>query len=194
MNFMENSFFDKDNCLRYENRYSIKKEYVYDKKISLNDILEKVAVNDYKVLIQNVNEMKFGYYRDKHFIFNDGSNVVPKYLIQMRLFNEIEEILVLSNKEEYYLRVIKDEMNGESKLIETVDSISVLFGKLDKDENLLDGFVELYDAGRKIRKVIPSSIKSDYYALTTRSYIEYNKKTGQAGYGYYRYVDIKPEK
>ena len=167
---MENSFFDKDNCLRYENRYSIKKEYVYDKKISLNDILEKVAVNDYKVLIQNVNEMKFGYYRNKHFIFNDGSDVVPKYLIQMRLFNEVEEILVLSNKEEYYLRVIKDEMNGESKLIETVDSISVLFGKLDKDENLLDGFVELYDAGRKIRKA------------------------GQAGYGYYRYVDIKPEK
>ena len=97
VNFMENSFFDKDNCLRYENRYSIKKEYVYDKKISLNDILEKVAVNDYKVLIQNVNEMKFGYYRNKHFIFNDGSDVVSKYLIQMRLFNEVEEILVLNS-------------------------------------------------------------------------------------------------
>lgn len=189
-----NDFFYEENCLQYKKRYSMKREYLYDVKCSLDDILKKIIISNYKVLVKNVNEMKFGYYKEGRFIFSDKSKINPRYLIQMRLFNELEEILIFRNKNKYYIRIIKDEENEESKLIESVDSISVLFGKLDENENLPEGFVKLYDSGRKITKIIPSNIKSNYYTLTTRSYIEYNVKTGQAGYGYYRYVDIKPEK
>ena len=31
------------------------------------------------------------------------------------MFNELEEILILRNKDEYYVRMIKDETNEESK-------------------------------------------------------------------------------
>lgn len=193
MSFVKNSFFDEKNCLLSKNRYSIKKEWIYNIQRPLDDILGKIAVNDYKVLLQSVNEMKFGYYNEHRFIFSDNKNIIQKYLVQVRMFNELEEILILRNKDEYYVRMIKDETNEESKLIETVDSTSVLFGKVIKNENLPKGFVELYDKGRKIERIIPSAVESDYYTLITRSYIEYNNKTGQAGYGYYRYVDIKPE-
>ncbi len=189
-----NNFFYEENCLQCKKRYSIKKEYLCDVKQSLDDLLKKILISDYKVLVKNVNEMKFGYYKGEGFIFSDKSKINLKYLIQMRLFNELEEILIFRNKNKYYVRIIRDEENEESKLIDSVDSISVLFGKLNENKNLPEGFIELYDRGRKITKIIPSNTKSNYYTLTTRSYIEYNSKTGQAGYGYYRYVDIKPDK
>lgn len=191
VNFMKNSFFDEENCLKCKKIYSIKKEYIYDVKESLNEILEKIAINDYKVLVQNVNEMKFGYYSDRHFVFSDDSNIIPKYLIQMRLFNKLEEILIFRNRDKYYVRVIRDEDREYSKVIDTVDSISVIMGKFHKI--LSNDFIELFDKGRKIKKIIPVDRQSDYYTLITRSYIEYNNSTGQAGYGYYRYVDIEPE-
>lgn len=89
------------------------------------------------------------------------------------------------------MRVIRDEDREYSKLIDTVDSISVIMGKFHKI--LSNDFIELFDKGRKIKKIIPVDRQSDYYTLITRSYIEYNNSTGQAGYGYYRYVDIEPE-
>lgn len=135
--------------------------------------------------------MKFGYYSDRHFVFSDDSNIIPKYLIQMRLFNKLEEILIFRNRDKYYVRVIRDEDREYSKLIDTVDSISVIMGKFHKI--LSNDFIELFDKGRKIKKIIPVDRQSDYYTLITRSYIEYNNSTGQAGYGYYRYVDIEPE-
>ena len=36
---------------------------------------------------------------------------------------------------------------------------------------------ELFDKGRKIKKIIPVDRQSDYYTLITRSYIEYNNST-----------------
>lgn len=94
--------------------------------------------------------MKFGYYSDRHFVFSDDSNIIPKYLIQMRLFNKLEEILIFRNRDKYYVRVIRDEDREYSKLIDTVDSISVIMGKFHKI--LSNDFIELFDKGRKIKK------------------------------------------
>ena len=49
VNFMKNSFFDEENCLKCKKIYSIKKEYIYDVKESLNEILEKIAYEEYQM-------------------------------------------------------------------------------------------------------------------------------------------------
>ena len=43
---------------------------------------------------------------------------------------------------------------------------------------------------RQIKMTVPYSGDYKYYELVLRSYIDYNKETGQAGYAYYRYVNI----
>ena len=61
------------------------------------------------------------------------------------------------------------------------------------DKNINDNFVKLQESGRKISLIIPSEDRAKYYALVTRSYITFDEKTGQAGIGYYRYLDIRPQ-
>lgn len=48
------------------------------------------------------------------------------------------------------------------------------------------------EQGRKIRIVLPCAQKADKYAVTTRSYVTFDKDTGLSGYGFYRWVEIMP--
>ena len=40
--------------------------------------------------------------------------------------------------------------------------------------------------------VLPVAEQADEYKLLTRSYVQFDEKTGQAGYAYYRWLDIVP--
>lgn len=191
----DKNFFAKQGYLQVENMYSLKKEEQTDKNLS--EYLAEKAQGSYKVVWQAVNELKFGYYNNNDkFIFED--NIVPqeKYVMQIRLFNNDEEILLQKDGGKYNVRIIKDSINrqtDEDEMVKVVDDASTLFGERMEIKIDTKGFVRLVEKGRKISLTIPTEDTAKYYALVTRSYITFDTETGQAGYGYYRYLDIRPE-
>ena len=89
----------------------------------------------YQVLIKYMNTLKFGSYegREKVFTFgNDRMSVEAlelPYLLQLRLFNADQEILIQREDGRYHIRVIQDEKGDD---IEAVDSYSPLLGNIKR--------------------------------------------------------------
>lgn len=156
---------------------------------TLADALAHLPAGKYKAVVYLDNEMRMGYFSDGEFLFADGKNFSECYLQQLRMFNEDVELWVMKRDEDLAVRLIEDNVKGSS--IKTVDSKSVLFGER-VDVELPEGFVQLTERGRKISMAIPVEELATRYTLTTRSYITYDKETGQAGYGYYRWVRLAP--
>lgn len=199
---LKESFFKQENYLTVqENIYSIKEEYTGIKNIQ--EFLNQYAKNQYKVVIHAVNEIKFGYYNlqaDNNFTFADDKAIEEAYILQMRLFNQNEEILIKQDNDDidnntYIARIIKDskEKKEQKQLVQVIDDASILFGERINDSKIKDGFAHLVESGRKISLIIPTNEQAKAYALVTRSYIDFDEKTGQAGIGYYRYLDIRPQ-
>lgn len=199
---LKESFFKQENYLTVqENIYSIKEEYTGIKNIQ--EFLNQYAKNQYKVVIHAVNEIKFGYYNlqaDNKFIFADDKAIEEAYILQIRLFNPNEEILIKQDNDDidnntYIARIIKDskENKEQKQLVQVIDDASVLFGERINDSKIKDGFAHLVESGRKISLIIPTNEQAKMYVLVTRSYIDFDEKTGQAGIGYYRYLDIRPQ-
>lgn len=193
---MSNTFFDltKPSLLQAQTFYTNVNKYL--SQDDLATILCQEATDKYTVIARNVHELKFGYYENNTFNFPDNSELNPVYLLSLRLFNQNSEILVQKVNSMYQVRIIQDKefISGEDDKyseIEAVDNASTLFGK--RTGKLSNNFVHLADSGRKIKFIIPATNEADYYSLKTRSYITYDNETGQAGYGYYRYVSIQPE-
>lgn len=191
------NFFAKQEYLHVEKMYSLKKEERTDKNLS--EYLAEKAQGSYKVVWQAVNELKFGYYNynnDGKFFFVDGIMPSEKYVMQIRLFNSDEEILLQKDGGKYNVRIIKDSINRQTdkdEMVKVVDDASTLFGERADSKINTKEFVRLVEKGRKISLTIPTQDTAKYYALVTRSYITFDTETGQAGYGYYRYLDIRPE-
>lgn len=119
---LKESFFKQENYLTVqENIYSIKEEYTDIKNIQ--EFLNQYAKNQYKVVIHAVNEIKFGYYNlqaDNNFTFADDKAIEEAYILQMRLFNQNEEILIKQDNDDidnntYIARIIKDSKEKKNK-------------------------------------------------------------------------------
>ena len=199
---LKESFFKQENYLIVQNDiYSTKEEYTDIRNIQ--EFLNRYAKNQYKVVIHAVNEIKFGYYNlqaDNKFTFADDKAIEEAYILQIRLFNQNEEILIKQDTDDiennvYTARIIKDSKeNKEPKqLVQVIDDASVLFGERINDSKVKAGFAHLVESGRKISLNIPAIEQVKTYALVTRSYIDFDEKIGQAGIGYYRYLDIRPQ-
>lgn len=197
----KNSFFNTDSSLKIKTIYTkIQPELGAAIECgSLDDMLNAFQLKGerYKVIAYCMNELLFGYYKNGSFTFSRETidkKYLSRYLMQMRIFNENEELLLQRDGAEFRARYIADaaiERNGYAKT-ECVDSSSPLFGKPD-GENSRQGFVQLKEGGRKMRMTIPAEKGSSVYLLKTRSYIVYDDKTGQAGYGFWRFVSIGPK-
>lgn len=167
----------------------------YTSDDDLNTILQNEAQDEYQFVLRNVNTIKFGYYKQNQFIFADNEKIEAKYLLSLHLFNESEEIFIQKLGNSYHVRTIHDRKastNDKENAMETVDNSSRFFGEYK--DHVGNDFVKIAEAGRKMEFILPVKEKETYYDLTTRSYITYDSETGQAGYGYYRYVVIAPER
>lgn len=175
--------------LKLTERYTVKTEGTVS---SLEEALKKAAGKNFKAAVYLVHEFRFGYWRGDHFEFADGKNFDEKYLLEMRLFNDTEEIYLQKKGCLLLVRTTEDAAadNGGCR-IKTVDSTSRMFGRKCA-ASLPENFVKLYESGRKISIVIPAEEQAEKYNLTTRSYVVYDKTTGQAGYGWYRWVSLQP--
>lgn len=175
-------FFDK-RVLTSKKLFSIKTEQ------KLPDIMQFLGQlkGSYKVAAFCENEVRLGRFADGCFCFADGSELEIDFLQELRLFNGEQELLFKRSGTCFKLRRIEDN-KGETE-VEGIDTFANFFG--DKvNASLAPGFVKLWEEGRKIGLVLPVEEDAEHYALQTRTYITYDEQTGQAGFGYYRYVDI----
>lgn len=179
------SFFAQNGPLQCESRKVSRTETIV--KDSLHHILEEYKNDCYVAMVHAMNTLLIGIFNKGSFQFPNGESLDEKYILQLRLFNEKEEIKLIKDKFGYLVSHIKEGI-GDS--VEAVDSLSPFIGKRLK-EIMKDGFVTLFESGRKIRLVIPVDIQAEQYGLVTRSYITYNDETGQASYGFHRYVAIQ---
>lgn len=153
------------------------------------DIMQELAkvAGSFKVAAFFDNQVKLGRFNAGTFIFADGLDLDIEYLQELRLFNEEQELYFKRSSVGFKLRRIEDN-KGEAE-VECVDTCANFFG--DKvDSGLASGFAKLWEEGRKIGLVIPVDEDAKHYALKTRTYITYDEQTGQAGFCYYRYVDV----
>lgn len=141
----------------------------------------------------------FGIYENGKVTWGEDRDLSGRQFIEIRIFNDNEELYIGKNKIRYIKDSPADSNAPEKETTEYVETRSRLWGKLDK--KLSAKFIVLYDKERQIRMTVPFAGNSEYYELVLRSYIDYNdkeaatdkkvQKTGQAGYAYYRYADIK---
>lgn len=152
----------------------------------LDILTRECCAEKFKLVALSVNKAVFGIYRLGEIVFPLGAPE-EQYLLELRAFNENKEVYLRKQGDKYLVRTIVD---GSGEDIDVVDAVSNLFGERIEASELAEGFVKLVEEGRKINVVIPAEVLANHYALKTRSYIECDEETGQAGYGYFRYVDI----
>lgn len=169
----------------------------------------------YTVMLIQKHKLSFGYFDGKELVLSCEEQPKDKYIVELRLFNEEEELLLTHVKGAYSLRVLKEKAEGYK--VDYVDSVARLFGESTAADCPF-GFVKLYELGRKITLTVPCMSAKEYfvmrntgciikpkryYCLVTRSYIEDvhsnieeeadRQFTGQSGVSCYRYVTIASE-
>ena len=111
-------------------------------------------------------------------------------LLEVRVFNENEELYLLKRGGGFQGRYRKD---GEGEEAEYIDSASRFWGRKTQAQECAEGFMRLVDSDRKLQMLLPATgADAEYYALETRSYVGVNEKTAQAGYVDYRFKAILP--
>lgn len=179
------SYFDDNKTILCSGK--INTSVIFSNADTLVQALALAADKEFKIIAYLYNEVKLGYFKDNKILFADAGELDEKYFLQARLFNKNEEIWIQKAEDTFAVRQITDGVAGA--LCTVVDSSSEIFGKA-VDDIAAAGFVHLVEPGRKISIVIPAEKGAVRYELTTRSYITYDDCTGQAGFGYYRWVDI----
>lgn len=186
-------YFTDDSTLQIKPFSVIKNEqFIKNNAISiLKTMLDETGA--YQVVARLSFALLFGWYKDGRLIFSKNIEIDDSDVEEIRAFNADKEVLLQRRGDLYWVRNIEDQPGDEVK---AVDSTSRLFGKVIRDKEIPEGFAKLYEGGRKIQMVIPAvdGQKDDIYAITTRSYIKYDEITGQAGFGYSRYVTIRKER
>lgn len=179
------SYFDGNKSILCSSR--INTSVIFSKADTLAQALALASGKEFKLIVYLYNEVKLGYFKDNKILFVDAEELDEKYFLQARLFNKNEEIWIQKTEDTFAVRQVTDGETGA--LCTVVDSSSEIFGKA-LDDIAAEGFVHLVEPGRKISMIIPAEKGAVRYELTTRSYITYDDCTGQAGFGYYRWVDI----
>lgn len=144
----------------------------------------KFIKQDATIIVWRMQSILWGIVKNGCIQFYGNETVYPQPIMEMRIFNETEELYVVRDGDEFIGRYIEDD---GSETIKYVDSIARLWGKRTERQN---DFVVLKDVPRKLTLRVPCLEEAEYYGLITRNYIGYAEETGQAGYTDYRYVAI----
>jgi len=142
--------------------------------------------HDSTVICWMMNRIIWGTWKNGAFELVDGSKLELSYLLEMRVFNNQEELLLKKQNAQLTGRYVSDE---GTKSEEVVDTISRLWGT-NKGSHIEKGIAMLKDDERKLCLQIPMEEAAEYYGLITRNYIDSDARTGQSGYVDYRYLEI----
>lgn len=162
-----------------------RKEHIHETQ-PLTTVIQAYIKADASLIVWQRQQILWGRWDGKAFIFAKKDSLDEAQILEIRIFNEREELRLCRRHGAYEGRYVCD---GEGLVQSHVDTLSRLWGH----KTAHDGdFVTLKDDERFLSMTVPSREKADYYGLVTRSYIESDGETGQAGYTDYRFVRIEP--
>lgn len=166
----------------------------------LTHVIAKTMTSAATIAAWQTDRMIFGEWTGEKMKFvgngkNGGFN--EKRIIEIRVFNENEELHLTCADDKLKGRYVKD---GEGEATSYVDTVSPLWGKSMGDA---DGVIHLRDNERHIAMDIPntSNLSSETsmaahagirYGLMTRSYVSEVGEMGQVGYADMRFVKVIP--
>lgn len=156
-----------------------------DTSSSVCDIIENYIHDESTFICWKRQCLVWGIWKNKQIVLPNNIIWEEKDILEIRVFNESEELHLIYHQGHYIGRYIHD---GTGKDCAFVDSFSRLWGQKVDEES---GFVTLRDLERFLSMTIPCKTnKENFYGLVTRNYIRADEETGQAGYHDYRFVRI----
>ncbi|MCQ5209282.1 CRISPR-associated protein Csx19 [Megasphaera massiliensis] len=151
----------------------------------LGDVIKQYMKDSASLVVWQRQQISWGRWDGSSLVFANQKTLDENQILEIRVFNENEELHLYRRHGAYEGRYVCD---GEGSVQSHVDALSRLWGhKTNHDGN----FATLKDDERFLSMTVPCQEKADYYGLVTRSYIEADAKTGQAGYTDYRFVRIE---
>lgn len=143
--------------------------------------------HDGLVIVWQYHRVIWGRWTQGRLTFSDGTDLDEGLILEVRLFNDAEELHLRRTGSAYTGRYICD---GEGTSGDFVDTSARIWGEL---QSFVDGYAVLKDTKRFITLAIPADEQAKYYVLATRNYITIHEN-GQAGYGDYRFLAVAPWK
>lgn len=141
-----------------------------------------VAYLNFKVAIGKIRQGRLEFYGNEEFD--------PKYLLQLRVFDQDKELHIRRKGEHRFL--LRYRTDGEGEPVEAVEAYQMLWGRSRDD---VPGWVRLSEK-RGVELILPwdrTLKKGSRLWLRTRNYIGYNEETQQAGYLDSRFIEFVPE-
>ena len=147
--------------------------------------LTRRGVERATVILWQIDRIRCGTWQDGAFHFADGTGFDAAYLVELRVFDETQELHLRREEAQLCGRF---RMDGAGAPTEYVDTASRFWG----ERTDAGAWMTLCDRSRKIEIILPALPKaSKYVGLVTRSYIGIHE-TGQAGYVDHRFYSIVP--
>lgn len=163
---------------------NVQTQYIAEEK-SLAEILRTYIKGNARLICWQRQRIVWGTWQNQQLAVADGSVLDERKIIEIRVFNEKEEIHLVKKRKQYIGRYLQDGIGTETAY---VDSLSRFFGK---KSSIQGEYITLRDTERFLTLTIPCEDKNAvFYGLVTRNYIAANETTGQAGYSDYRFVQI----
>ncbi len=156
---------------------------------SLMNLIRELLHGEANIVVWQMQSIVWGKWKDNQIIWTDDEKIFEKGWIEIRIFNENEEVHLYKDGNGLKGRYRSD--TGENDC-EYVDSFARFWGSNeDSAGKCKEGFVCLEDKARKLKLEIPVTEAGEkWYGLLTRNYVEYNSINGQAGYTDFRFVAI----
>lgn len=157
------------------------------------DIIAQYIKKEAVVVVWFINKVSWGQVKAGIIELIDNEPLNLNLVLELRIFNEQEELYLKKGNDEFRARYICDTLDGDMD-VEFVDSMGRLWGT---NTGYGQQGVKLEDRNRKIKMTIPVAEDSKYYGLVTRNYIGFsdNEVSGAkvylAGYDDYRFLRIE---
>lgn len=143
---------------------------------------QAVAYLNHKVLIGKIHQSRLEFYNNEEF--------APKYLLQLRAFNQDKELYIRRKGENRFL--LRYRTDGEGEAMKAVEAYQVLWGRNKVFvSSQQQGWIRLAEE-RGVELILPWERmvnKGTRVWLKTRNYIGFNE-TYQAGYVDCRFVEF----
>lgn len=151
----------------------------------LGDVIKQYMKDSASLVVWQRHQISWGRWDGSSLVFANQEALDENQILEIRVFNENEELHLYRHHGAYEGRYVCD---GTGEVQSHVDTLSRLWGHKTAHDG---SFVTLKDSERFLSMTVPCQEKADYYGLVTRSYIDVDSDTGQAGYSDYRFVRIE---
>ena len=151
----------------------------------LGDVIKQYMKDTASLVVWQRHQISWGQWDGSSLILANQEDLDENQIIEIRVFNDKEELHLYRRRGAYEGRYVCD---GEGAVQSHVDTLARLWGHKTAHDGT---FATLKDDERFLSMTVPCQEKADYYGLVTRSYIDVDDETGQAGYRDYRFVRIE---